>query len=136
MGTSAKRDRPRVVRLIRVSLEQQTVEAYEGNARVFRFECVTGDKDHPTDRGVFKIFDKRHPYRSQTYNVQMNYALFFTNDGKALHQYHGVVPLAVVRGARNGVGDWFGSHGCVRLSEADAKALFEWAPRGTTVQVQ
>jgi lipoprotein-anchoring transpeptidase ErfK/SrfK len=65
----------------------------------------------------------------------MNYAMFFTTDGKALHQYHGAVPLNVVRTFRGKVSEWFGSHGCVRLSEADARALFEWAPLGTAVEV-
>lgn len=120
---------------IKVSLAQQIVECYEGDKRVFHFECVTGDKDHPTDTGTFKIYNRQHPYRSHTYNVQMNYALFFTKDGKALHQYHGVVSLSVVRTARSSISEWFGSHGCVRLAEADAKALYDWSPIGTTVQV-
>jgi hypothetical protein len=54
---------------------------------------------------------------------------------KALHQYHGLMPLSMVRMARSNVSDWFGSHGCVRLVQADAKALYDWAPVGTTVQV-
>ena len=65
----------------------------------------------------------------------MNYAMFFTHDGKALHQYHGIVPLSIVRTARSNVSEWFGSHGCVRLAEADAKAMYEWTTVGTTVQV-
>ncbi len=122
-------------RSIKVSLAQQIVGVYEGSTRVFRFDCVTGDSEHPTERGVFKVLRKAHPYRSHTYNVQMDFALFFTHDGKALHQYHGIVPLGVVRTARGSVGDWFGSHGCIRLSEADARALYGWAAVGTTVQV-
>ena len=31
--------------------------------------------------------------------------------------------------------DSFGSHGCVRLTESDAKALFEWTPLHTLVEV-
>lgn len=120
---------------IKVNLAQQIVEAHEGNTRIFRFECVTGDNEHPTDRGMFRVMRKVHPYRSHTYSVQMDYAMFFTQDGKALHQYHGVVPLSVVRTARSSVGDWFGSHGCVRLAEADAKALYGWVSVGTTVLV-
>lgn len=122
-------------KVIKVDLTAQLVDAYDGNERVHRFECVSGDKDHPTDRGKFKIQRKHEIYRSHTYNVQMNYAMFFTADGKALHQYHGAVPLGVVRTFRGKVSDWFGSHGCVRLSETDARALFEWAPLGTTVEV-
>lgn len=124
-----------VRKVIKVDLTGQTVEAYAGGEKVFRFECVSGDKDHPTDRGIFKILRKHDIYRSHTYNVQMNYAMFFTLDGKALHQYHGPVPLSVVRTFRSSVSEWFGSHGCVRLSEADAKALFDWTPIGTIVEV-
>ena len=65
----------------------------------------------------------------------MNYPLFFTHDGKALHQYHGPLPIWALRSARNNVSDWIGSHGCVRLAENDAKAIYEWASIGTAVQV-
>jgi lipoprotein-anchoring transpeptidase ErfK/SrfK len=119
-----------------VNLEEQMVEAFDGDESVFQFICVTGDDDHPTDKGVFHIFRKQHPYRSKTYDVQMDYAMFFTEDGKALHQYHGPVPLSVVRTMRQGVSDWFGSHGCVRLQEEDARSLYEWAPLNTKVTVK
>jgi lipoprotein-anchoring transpeptidase ErfK/SrfK len=125
----------KLVKTIKIDLAQQMVEAYLGAERVLKFECVSGDKDHPTDRGIFKIMRKKHPYRSRAYDVQMDYAMFFTVDGKALHQYHGIVPLRVVRTVRSGISEWFGSHGCVRLTHADAKTLYEWAPVGTTVKV-
>jgi lipoprotein-anchoring transpeptidase ErfK/SrfK len=64
-----------------------------------------------------------------------HYALFFTHDGKALHQYHGPVDLRAIRFMRHNVSEWFGSHGCVRLREADARALFNWSPMGTAVYV-
>ncbi len=133
MATPELKSQPK--KIIKVSLTQQIVETYEGSKKVARFECVTGDKDHPTDRGAFKILRKVHPYRSRSYDVQMNYAMFFTTDGKALHQYHGPFPLSTVRKARD-VSEWFGSHGCVRLAEDDAKALYQWAAVGTTVIVQ
>ena len=118
-----------------VNLEEQTLEAFEDDELIHQFICVTGDDDHPTDKGTFKIFRKQHPYRSKTYDVPMDYAMFFTEDGKALHQYHGPVPLTVVRAMRQGVSDWFGSHGCVRLQEEDAHTLYEWAPMNTKVTV-
>jgi lipoprotein-anchoring transpeptidase ErfK/SrfK len=114
----------------------QILEAFEDNNRIYRFDCVTGDSDHPTNRGHFKIIRKENPYRSKTYNVQMDYALFFTQDGKAIHQYHGIVSLATVRMMRNKISDWFGSHGCVRLSEVNARTLFRWANIGTAVEVE
>lgn len=134
-GSSFPTRQSRSHKVIKVDLTAQLVEAYDGIERIHRFECVSGDKDHPTDRGRFRIQRKYEIYRSHTYNVQMNYAMFFTADGKALHQYHGAVPLSVVRTFRSKVTEWFGSHGCVRLSETDARVLFEWAPLGTAVEV-
>jgi lipoprotein-anchoring transpeptidase ErfK/SrfK len=119
-----------------VNLEEQTVEAFEDDHRVYDFICVTGDDDHPTDKGVFKIFRKQHPYRSKTYGVEMDYAMFFTEDGKALHQYHGPVPLNVVRTMKQEVSEWFGSHGCVRLEEEAARTLYEWATLNTKVTIK
>ena len=120
---------------ILVNLSEQMLEALEDGRRVYRFECVTGDEDHPTDAGRFEILRKSRDHRSRTYDVDMHYALFFTRDGKAIHQYHGALGLSLVRAARQTVSDWFGSHGCVRLTEEDARALFEWSPLRTQVFV-
>ncbi len=136
MVTAAQKPKSKGKKIIKVNLTQQIVEAFDGATKIFSFECVTGDKDHPTDRGFFHVLRKPHfRYRSHAYNVQMNYPLFFTHDGKALHQYHGPIPIWVLRSARNNVSDWIGSHGCVRLAENDAKAIYEWASIGTAVHV-
>jgi lipoprotein-anchoring transpeptidase ErfK/SrfK len=133
-GTGAIAAAGAAKKIIRVYLDQQRVEAFDGADKVFAFDAVTGDADHPTDPGTFRVISKDRLHHSRKYDVDMHYALFFTTDGKALHQYHGFVPLSIVRTARQG-SDWFGSHGCVRLTEEDAKQLFEWAPVGTVVQV-
>lgn len=65
----------------------------------------------------------------------MDYAMFFTQDGKALHQYHGPLPLSVVRTAKQAVSEWFGSHGCVRLEESAARTLYQWTPLLTRVTI-
>ncbi len=126
----------KVTKHIRVDLMTQTLTAHEDGKEVLRFDCVSGDKDHPTDRGIFHIFRKERIYRSRAYNAQMDYAMFFTHDGKAIHQYHGPIPISVLRLTRNNITDWVGSHGCVRLSEDDAKALFDWTPSSTRVIIQ
>jgi L,D-transpeptidase catalytic domain len=87
---------------------------------VYTFDCITGDKDHPTDKGNFFIFAKDEKHVSHKYSVKMHYAMFFTHDGKAIHQYHGPAPFWLVRGLRQDASDWFGSHGCVRLTELTA----------------
>jgi lipoprotein-anchoring transpeptidase ErfK/SrfK len=120
---------------IQIDLALQIVETFAGVELVHSFECLSGDKAHPTDPGAYTIMRKHHPYRSHAYQVRMDYAMFFTPDGKALHQYHGIVPLRILRSVRNGLGKWIGSHGCVRLTEDDAKTLYEWASVGTIVKV-
>jgi hypothetical protein len=82
MNKPVPKPTPQTSKTIKVNLTEQIVEAFEGGARVFRFECVSGDKEHPTDRGVFRILRKSHPYRSRAYNVQMDHAMFFTQDGQ------------------------------------------------------
>ena len=120
---------------IEVSIADQELKAFDNTKLVFRFDCITGDADHPTDKGTFKIFWKDRNHVSHKYHVKMHYAMFFTHDGKAIHQYHGPA-FTTVRTLKTNVSGWFGSHGCVRLQEEDAKALFNWAPSHTTVHVQ
>jgi lipoprotein-anchoring transpeptidase ErfK/SrfK len=131
-----KQKAPKGTKRIQVMLTNQVLYAYQGSTRVFAFDCVTGASDHPTTAGKFRVIRKDRIHRSATYNAQMNYAMFFSSDGKAIHQYHGILPLAVVRAAKSGVSDWFGSHGCVRLTEEDAKTLFDWTPIGTPVDIR
>jgi hypothetical protein len=124
------------VKWILIQLQDQTVHAFGNGQRVYEYPCLTGDNAHPTNAGVFRIFRKNHPYRSRKYDVQMDYAMFFTADGKALHQYHGIAGLPFVRRMRQSVSDWFGSHGCVRLEQHAARTLYQWTPMGTRVRVR
>lgn len=120
---------------IKVYLDQQIVEAYEGAERIFRFECVTGDKNGPTEPGRFRIYPKKEKYTSNKYKVPMDYAMFFTPDRRAFHKYHGPMPFSLMRSTKRYVTDLVGSKGCVRLREADAIALFEWTPEHTEVHI-
>ena len=130
--TSRNNSNERIV----VDLDTQTLKAYENSKVVFALDCVTGDKNHQTEPGTFHVFRKDRNHVSHTYNVPMHYAMFFRHDGKALHPYHGLVPLAMVRALKETVTDYLGSHGCVRLTENDARELFDWTPVGTVVTVQ
>ena len=118
---------------ITVALGRQKLFAYEDGQVRFEFDCVSGDISHPTEPGLFRITRKARFYTSQTYKVPMNYAMFFTNDGKAIHESHVVGPLSLLKSL--GI-DSVGSHGCVRLAHEDAVELFDWAPIGTPVRVQ
>ena len=108
--------------------------AFNGPKLIFEFYCASGDRVHPTATwpSLYKIFRKHEVYRSRTYNAQMDYAMFFTSDGKAIHQSNVVGLTSVLKD----IGlNQLGSHGCVRLSEENAKKLFSWAPMGTPIFV-
>ena len=120
---------------IEVALGTQTVRVFEEGRVVRDLDGVSGDHRHPTTPGHYWVWDKRHPYRSRTYDAQMDYALFFRADGKAFHQYHGPADFTLLRFARS-ITDEVGSHGCVRLSEYDARWLFGRTVRGTPVVVR
>ena len=125
-----------MVKRIAVDLAEQQLSAYEGNKLVYRFNCVTGDNQHPTDPGTFRVIWKDRNHFSQAYQVPMHFALFFSDDGKAIHQFF--LPdwlLALDRLAKTAVTNDLGSHGCVRLTEPDASSLFDWASVGTPVVI-
>ena len=122
-------------RSVRVDLPAMMVTASGGDTVFHRCECVPGDSSHRTPVGKRRIVRKDHPYVSHTYHVRIDHAMFFTNTGEALHRYHGLAPWWMLRLGRN-VTQLVGSHGCVRLQEADARKLYEWAPIGTPVEVR
>ena len=118
-----------------VDLTEQQVTASEAGKVFHTCECVSGDANHPTPTGKFKINRKHHPYTSRKYKVPMNYAMFFTTTGEALHQYHGPAPWWMLRLGRD-ITARVGSHGCVRLQESDAEKLYRWARIGTSVEIR
>ena len=60
MQTVAQDPKSKEKKVIKFSLSQQTVEAFEDSTKVFKFDCVTGGRDHATDRGFFKVIRKPH----------------------------------------------------------------------------
>ena len=71
------------------------------------FTIRGGSEKNPTPTGAFTVEWKSRKWWSKQYDAAMPYAMFY-HEGAALHQ-------GVLRGH---------SHGCVRLSEADAKYLY------------
>ena len=121
------------VKWIGVFLDEQVVRAFQDGEVVKKFDCVTGDGSNPTNPGQFKITIKNRNHTSSQFGVKMNFAVFF-DGGKALHQYHGGVPLSLIRFLKSGT-DFFGSHGCVRLEQTNAEAMFNFGEIGTRVTV-
>jgi lipoprotein-anchoring transpeptidase ErfK/SrfK len=124
--------RPPATKKIVINIHRQKLFAYEGKKLVYEFDCITGRAGHETRPGVFRISRKVKHYTSKKYKAPMPFSMFFSADGKAIHQS----PFARERSHAKylGIGDP-GSHGCVGLDEADARALFGWAPVGTRIEI-
>jgi lipoprotein-anchoring transpeptidase ErfK/SrfK len=114
-------------------LKRQVLIAYEGTVRKYEFDCASSDSTHPTPVGNRKILSKHRDYTSHKYKVPMNFAMFFTNTGEAIHESHavGLTSFAKYVGINA-----LGSHGCVRLSHEDAAKLFDWTPLHTPLEIK
>ena len=117
---------------IRVFIEQQVLVALENDEEIYSFDIVTGRDGKETTAGKYRIFRKHEKYTSKTYGSEMPYTMFFTADGKAIHG----TQMATLRSYLHSyLTESVGSEGCVGLTDDHAKALFDWAPKGTTVVV-
>lgn len=114
---------PKNARLIHVRLAEQTLVAYEGERPVFATLVSSGKEGFETPTGLFRIHAKHVSTtmdglagEQDEYSIEdVPWTMYFQGS-YALHAafWH----------------DKFGntrSHGCVNLSPADARWLFEWA---------
>ena len=117
---------------IKVFIERQILVALEDGEEIYSFDIVTGRDTKETTAGRYTIFRKHEKYTSKTYGSEMPYTMFFTKDGKAIHG----TQMATLRSyLHKYITESVGSEGCVGLTDDNAKALFDWAPIGTTVIV-
>jgi lipoprotein-anchoring transpeptidase ErfK/SrfK len=125
-------------KVIKVSVSQQHLYAYEDGKLVFDTLVITGRPELATPIGTFKVTRKLHPttfyspypktspyYYPPTY---INYALNFWGE-VYLHD----ATWRPVFGPSVAVNDR--SHGCVNMTLNAAAWLYNWAPIGTTVVV-
>ncbi len=135
-------------KVILVSLRQQWLWAYANGKLVFANPVTTGQGWLPTPQGTYTISQKVKdtefyspwPPGSRFYYSpeHVNYALYFRNKGYYIHDApwrHAFGPgTNVAHTSPDGTRE-DGSHGCVNMTTAAAKWLFNWANIGTTVIV-
>ncbi|HMQ52727.1 MAG TPA: L,D-transpeptidase family protein [Anaerolineae bacterium] len=103
---------------IEVDIATQRVTAWEGNVPVMSFPVSTGLPETPTVEGKFNIYWKLESTLMtgpDYYLPEVPYTMYFYG-GYGLHGAYW----------HSNFGQQM-SHGCVNLSLADSKALFEWA---------
>lgn len=130
-----------------VNLAKQEATAFEGDKAVRSMKISSGKATNPTDQGPTRITERDKNHRSNKYgNCVSGTSKKPTGKGKAGckagEKYEGAPMKYFQRfgGSAEGfhVGDIsrpFASHGCVRLSETNAKWLWDWAKGGPPVNI-
>jgi L,D-transpeptidase catalytic domain len=93
-------------------LQQMTVSV-DGQVR-YRWPVSTGNPSHETPNGSFRTFRMEEDHFSKEFDdAPMPHSIFFTREGHAMHGTDSVKSLGLPV-----------SHGCVRLSRANATTLW------------
>jgi hypothetical protein len=124
--TKVPEDKSESGKWIEIDLSQQRLYAHEGQNTVLTAVVSTGTRIYPTVVGRFRIYAK---YRS-TYMSGPGYSL--PNVPWTMYFYRGYAIHGTYWHSNFGTPM---SHGCVNMKTAEAKWLYEWAPKGTLVVV-
>ena len=120
-----------------VSISGQHCWLYQGNAVVGSWACSTGRRGWPTRPGSYRIQSKLSRAYGSTWNIMMPYWLGIYWAGSTENGIHGL-PWNASSGART----WDGlvgtriTYGCVMLSDAAAKLLWNMAYIGMPVIIK
>jgi lipoprotein-anchoring transpeptidase ErfK/SrfK len=124
--TRVPADKSESAKWIEVDLSEQRLYAHEGQTTILTAVISSGTWQHPTMTGRFKIYAKYRATRmtGPDYDLpNVPWTMFFYG-GYAIHGTYW----------HNNFGTPM-SHGCVNMKIAEAKWLFNWAPKGTLVVV-
>jgi len=112
---------------VRVDLSEQTLTAYEGRVAVRTFIVSTGDADHPTLKGRYRV-------KAKWEKIDVIGKDYYFHDVPYFIKYSG--PYAIHGATWH---DDFGtpvSHGCVNMRVEDAKWVFEFLGVGDIVEIR
>lgn len=128
---------PEAVRLV-VSLSQRRVALYRGDSREAEYPVSIGQSGWETPTGAFEVMETQkypaweHPLTGERIppgpsNPLGDRWIGFWTDGQVYIGFHGTADEASIGAAA--------SHGCLRLSNAHIRELFEQVQPGTPVIV-
>ncbi len=120
---------------ILISISEQHLYAYEGDALVYSFTASTG-MNNATRAGTFSVLDKIPNAYGATWNIWMPNWLGIYWAGSMENGIHALPILP------NGAQLWAGflgrpiSYGCIVLGAYEAQLLYDWAELGTPVEIR
>lgn len=118
---------------IRVDLSEQRLYQEVNGVAIASHVVSSGKASTPTPVGTYEVLNKHPRAWSRSASLWMPYWMAFRKDGYGLHE------LPEWPGGKKEGKAHLGtpvSHGCVRVGEGVAKALYEWTPVGTKVVIQ
>jgi lipoprotein-anchoring transpeptidase ErfK/SrfK len=131
-----------------VNLGTQQATAFEGDKAVKTMKISSGRSTNPTDQGPTNIGQRDENHRSSKYGkcTRSTGGTYDSNKGQAGckkgEKYVGAPMKYFQRFGSSAEGFHVGdvskanaSHGCVRLSNGNAKWLWDWAPAGMPVNI-
>jgi lipoprotein-anchoring transpeptidase ErfK/SrfK len=129
-------------RLILVSVQDQHLVAYGEGRVVVDTPVTTGRPALATDIGAMRVLRKDSPWTMQSPwpkgspewypDTVVQMVVWFTKNGEGLHDASWQPSATLGPGSQLGP---FASHGCIHLTLAAIRTLFDWAPIGTPVVV-
>jgi len=141
-GLERLKDTPGIVKTstsgkkIEVDLTKQRVIAYQNGQVVYRFVASTGKAPYVTRTGNFKILSKM---ATGAYSTAMGWGMPWWMGiyyaGSTENGFHGMARLRNGTVLSTSVLGRPATHGCVMLSDADARTLFNWAEIGVPVWI-
>lgn len=121
---------------IDIDISEQVMRLYEGSVQVGEHRVSTGTWSMPTPIGTFQVRNHISTAYSKRYALYMDWWMAITPDGAyGLHSLpYWKTKNGIIYEGRDHIGKRV-SHGCVRQLPAESKALYDWAPNGTSVTV-
>jgi lipoprotein-anchoring transpeptidase ErfK/SrfK len=119
------------------SLGKNRVWLVSADNRVVRTYLVSGTKYGQVRPGTYEVYRRKRTTTSWHGTERMNYMVTFTHGKNAAIGFHDI-PVSIETGKPIQKLTQLGqslSDGCVRQAPHDAKALWDFAPLGTTVVV-
>lgn len=123
----------RLEKRLRVDLSEQRLYQEVGGVSIATHVISSGKSSTPTPIGTYSILNKHPRAWSRGAALWMPYWMAFRRDGYGFHE------LPEWPGGKKEGEAHLGtpvSHGCVRIGEGVAKALYDWTPVGTRVLIQ
>ncbi len=119
---------------IDIDLKKKTLTAYVGDKKVFGpRSIVDGKAGNETVTGEYRIYlrNEFQDLTNEAYYPKGHPKYYYTEDVPYIQYFHRGY---AIHGApwRSSFG-YSGSHGCINMSVADAKWMFNWASNGTKV---